>query len=180
MTGPREGLVLAEYKQIKAEQAARIATRDNLIYAVMVAVAGALTISHSAHSRAYLLLVPAVTCILGWTYLMNDQMITAIGAYIRETLPAMRWEREHSADRYRRSRKAGQLAVDLTTFCGPGAAALTAYWLAPGGPLLTSVSVLEAIGTGLLAWQFVRYAIPAVRSGDDAQARPAAHSEAGR
>lgn len=164
MTGSREGLALAEYKQIKAEQAARIATRDNLIYAVMVAVAGTLTISHSARDRGWLLLVPVVACVLGWTYLMNDQMITAIGHYVRETLPAMRWECEHPADRHRRSRKAGQLAVDLTTFCGPAAAALTAFWLAPAGLLLSIVSVFEAIGTGLLTWQFVRYAIPAIRS----------------
>jgi hypothetical protein len=38
------------------------------------------------------------------------------------------------------------------------AAAITAYWLAPAGPLLTAVSVLDAIATGLLAWQFVQYA----------------------
>ena len=54
-------LVLAEYKQIKAEQVARINTRDNLVYVTLVAVAGALTIAHSAHSRGYLLLVPVVT-----------------------------------------------------------------------------------------------------------------------
>ena len=32
-------LVLAEYKQIKSEQVARINTRDNLVYVTLVAIA---------------------------------------------------------------------------------------------------------------------------------------------
>ena len=153
-------MALAEYRQIKTEQAARIGCRDNLIYATLVAIAGTLTITHAAHSRAYLLLVPAVAGVLGWTYLANDQMITAIGRYVREhpALTGMGWEADHPADRRRRSRKMIQLAVDLTTFCGSGLVALAAFWLAsPQPPLLVAVSVAEAIATGVLAWQFTAY-----------------------
>jgi hypothetical protein len=155
-------LALAEYEQIKSEQVARIGTRDNLIYVTLVAIAGTLTITHSAHSRGYLLLVPAVTFVLGWTYLANDHMITAIGRYVREhpALPGMRWETDHPADKRRRSRKSIQLAVDLVTFCGSGLAALTAFWLAPAPQplLLVAAAAAEAIATGVLAWQFIAYA----------------------
>jgi hypothetical protein len=162
MASKPDELALAEYKQIKAEQVARINTRDNLVYVTLVAIAGALTITHSAHSRGYLLLVPVVTWVLGWTYLVNDHMITAIGRFVREHpgLPGMRWETDHPADRRRRSRKTIQLAVDLVTFCGSGLAALTAFWFAPApqSPLLVVASAAEAIATGVLAWQFIAYA----------------------
>jgi hypothetical protein len=153
-------LALAEYKQIKTEQVTRIGFRDNLMYVTLVAIAGTLTIS--AHSRGYLLLVPAVTGVLGWTYLVNDFMITAIGRYVREhpDLPGMRWETDHPADKRRAVRKTIQLAVDLVTFCGSGLAALTAFWLAsaPQSPLLVLASAIEVIATGVLAWQFIAYA----------------------
>jgi hypothetical protein len=155
-------LALAEYKQIKTEQVTRIGFRDNLMYVTLVAIAGTLTIAHSAHGHGYLLLVPAVAFVLGWTYLTNDHMITAIGRYVREHpgLPGMRWETDHPADKRRSSRKTIQLAVDLVTFCGSGLAALTVFWLAPAAhsPLLVAASAIEAMATGLLAWQFIAYA----------------------
>jgi hypothetical protein len=155
-------LALAEYQAIKGEQVARIGFRDNLMYVTLVAIAGTLTIAHSANSRGYLLLVPAVAFVLGWTYLANDHMITAIGRYVRENpaLPGMRWETDHPADRRRASRKTIQLAVDLAAFCGSAVAALTAFWLAPDpqSPLLIAASAVEAIAVGVLAWQFAAYA----------------------
>jgi hypothetical protein len=169
MTAEREGMALAEYRQIKTEQVARIGFRDNLIYVTLVAVAGTLTLTHSAHSRGYLLLVPAVTFVLGWTYLANDHMITAIGRYVREhpVLAGMRWETDHPADRRRASRKTIQLGVDLATFCGSAVAALVTFWAAPGpdAPLLIAVSAAETLVTGLLVWQFTAYAaLPARHS----------------
>jgi hypothetical protein len=161
-------IALTEYKQIKSEQVARIGFRDNLIYVTLVAIAGTLTITHSAHDRGYLLLVPAVTFILGWTYLVNDHMITAIGRYFREhpALPGLDWETDHPADRRRASRKAIQLAVDLATFCGPGMVALAAFWLAPApqSPLLAAASAAEALAAAVLVSQFVAYAeLPCLR-----------------
>ncbi|MBO0805861.1 MAG: hypothetical protein J2P25_22665 [Nocardiopsaceae bacterium] len=156
---PPDEIALTEYKQIKAEQASRIGTRDNLLYATMVAI-GAVIASSPAPAR--FLLIPPVTFILGWTYLANDHMITAIGRYVRDhpSLTGMLWETEHSADKRRRSRKATQLAVDLATFCGSGLVALIVFWLAPGpqAPLLLTASAIETLATGLLACQFVRYA----------------------
>lgn len=154
-----DALALAEYTAIKAEQTARIGWRDNLLYVTLVAVGSLLAVTHSAHSRGYLLLVPAVTVILGWNYLANDHMISAIGRYFREH-PAlsMGWEADHPADKRRVSRKVGQLAVDLATFCGSGAVALTAFWAAPESALLLAASAVEVIAVGALAWQFTAYA----------------------
>lgn len=152
-------MALAEYKQIKAEQVARINTRDNLIYVTLVAIAGGLAVPHAAHSRGYLLLVPAAAFVLGWTYLANDNMITAIGRYVREhPVLAMGWEHDHAADTRRASRKAIQLAVDLATFCGSAVVALATFWLAlPQPPALVAASIAEALATGVLAWQFAAY-----------------------
>ena len=164
-----DDLALAEYAAIKAEQTARIGWRDNLLYVTLVAIAGTLTVTHSAHSFGYLLLVPAVTVILGWNYLVNDQMITAIGRYFREhSALSMGWESDHPADKRRASRKAGQLAVDLATFCGSAAVALTAFWAAPEPPLLVAASIVEAVAVAALAWQFTAYAdiLPARRAAE--------------
>ena len=154
-------LALAEYQAIKGEQVARINTRDNLIYVTLVAIAGTLTIAHSANSRGYLLLVPAVAFVLGWTYLANDHMISAIGWYFREHpgLPGLGWETDHPGDKRRGSRKAIQFAVDLTVSCGSGVVALAAFWLAPAPQpaLLTAASAIEAVATAVLARQFAAY-----------------------
>ena len=156
----RTELALAEYRQVKGEQVARIGFRDNLLYVTLVAIGSLLAVTHSAHGRGYLLLVPAVAFVLGWTYLANDAMITAIGRYVRENpaLPAMRWETDHPADRRRASRKVIQLAVDLATFCGSGLAALAGFWLTPEPGLLVAASAVEAAAMIVLAWQFTSYA----------------------
>lgn len=153
-------MALAEYKQIKGEQVARINTRDNLIYVTLVAIAGGLAVPHAAHSQGYLLLAPAAAFVLGWTYLANDNMISAIGRYVRENpaLAAMGWEHDHRADKRRTSRKAIQLAVDLAMFCGSGVVALAAFWSALPQPTpLVAASIAEALATGVLAWQFAAY-----------------------
>jgi hypothetical protein len=157
MSSPTTEMALAEYDKIKTEQTARIGWRDNLLYVTLAAVG---TLLAFAHSGASLLLVPAVTTILGWNYLTNDQMISAIGRYFREhpTLQ-MGWEEEHPADARRKQRKAIQLAIDIATFCGSAACALIAFWITPGqSVLLTLGSAAEALAVAGLAWQFAAYA----------------------
>jgi hypothetical protein len=163
---PAHDVALAEYAQIKAEQVARIGFRDNLIYATLITIGGTVGFAHSA-ARTWLLLVPAAAFVLGWTYLANDHMITAIGRYFREhpTLPGLGWETDHPADKRHASRKAMQLAVDLATFCGSGLAALVIFWSAPGTSVLpVIVSAAEAVAVAVLAAQFTAYAdVPAPR-----------------
>lgn len=154
------GTALAEYKQIKTEQAGRIATRDNLLY-VTLAGSGAIFAAAHGGTPAYLLAVPVLAFILGWTFVVNDAMISAIGTYFRSHPvlgPDLGWERDRPADARRRSRKWMQLARDLTAFPLLGYAALIAYWTSPGpSPLLLLASAIEAAALGVLAWQIVLY-----------------------
>lgn len=165
-------LLLAEYEQIKQEQRARIGFRDNLIYAtigVKAAVIGS-TLARGVHLEM-LLLLPPLSVILGWTYLVNDEKISAVGRYIRNDLaPRLQeltperselfgWEFAHRSDVRRLSRKRFQLGVDLMTFCGSPLAALSVYWLS--GPThwsLLLASIAEAVMIVSLAMQVVRYA----------------------
>ena len=158
--GPDE-VTLAEYKQIKGEQDSRIKTRDNLLYAVIVATGAVLAGSHSPREW---LLVPVVAFILGWNYLVNDSMISFIGRYFREHpgLPGLRWEHDHHTDRRMAERKLIQLFADLITFPGTGSGFLVAFWLEPGPQpvLLLAASAAEAAAMLLLAWQFILYSAP--------------------
>ncbi len=163
-----------EYNRLKEEQARRVGFRDNLLYVTLVVVGGlsAYAIKGQEHYPAFLL-VPWACFILGWTYLMNDRAISAIGRYLRTSLPErleqgcgvpkclpFRWEVEHRNDDQRVVRKLFQLLVDLITFCFSGAVALVTYALlvpAPSGvaPLLISVGWVMII---VLGWYIVWYA----------------------
>jgi len=77
-----------------------------------------------------LLILPWVSLVLGWTYLMNDQKISAIGQYMRYTLvekignlvfrsgstigdieSIFGWETFHRSDKRRQRRKIEQLII---------------------------------------------------------------------
>ena len=142
-----EGLLnvyLQEYYKLKGEQSARIGFRDNLLYTTLIIFGTVLTFSYGEHPNPYALLVlPWVSLILGWTYLMNDQKITAIGRYLRYTLSIniakaveteepesiLAWEVAHRSDDERKRRKTMQLAIDELAFVVSGIAALIALQL---------------------------------------------------
>ncbi|MFI9174564.1 hypothetical protein [Streptomyces lincolnensis] len=166
-------LLLVEYQTIKDEQKARIGFRDNLLYVTLAVVAAVIAAAAQAKRPSMLLALPPVCVVLGWTYLVNDDKISAIGKYVREELgprlaglarpgggfEAFAWETGHRGDTRRRSRKAIQLAVDLTAFCAVPLAALVLFWAdGSGGGLLVAMSVLEAVAVAGLASQIVRYA----------------------
>jgi 1,4-dihydroxy-2-naphthoate octaprenyltransferase len=130
-----------EYNQLKNEQISRIGFRDNLIYVTLTLFGGILSyaLSDTNHYPA-LLIIPWVCFILGWTYLVNDQKISAIGQYIRLNLSEkienlidskskkiLGWETEHRDDHHRKSRKYTQLIVDLITFCFAGIISLLLF-----------------------------------------------------
>lgn len=78
---------LHEYEKLKEEQAQRIGFRDNMLYVTLGVFGAILSFALSGKSNYYaLLVIPWVCLILGWTYLVNDEKITAIGRYIRLTL----------------------------------------------------------------------------------------------
>lgn len=154
---------LQEYNKLKDEQAKRIGFRDNLLYVTLGLFGGIISISISNQSNYYaFLVIPWVCLILGWTYLVNDQKITAIGRYIRYNLvkeiqkaipdtsveqitqetnypkleTILGWEIAHRSDKHRIRRKIEQLIIDQITFVFSGVIALLAFWLLVPQPLL--------------------------------------------
>ncbi|MEU4162550.1 hypothetical protein [Actinoplanes sp. NPDC026670] len=157
-----------ELKTLKDEQRDRIRARDNLVYSLIVAIA-AVAGGTKLAGPAVALLLPPVALALGWTHLINDQKVSAIGRYLRTDLAprlsaltgadVLRWETAHRSDRLRRQRKGIQLGVDLTVFVLPAAIATGWYWASqPTNPALIAASVLEAITVLIAAWQVVAYA----------------------
>ncbi|MEU6255129.1 hypothetical protein [Streptomyces sp. NPDC047043] len=165
-------LLLAEYQTVKDEQKSRIGFRDNLLYVTLAVVAAVIAAAAQARQPAMLLALPPVTVVLGWTYLVNDEKISAIGRFVRDDLGprlaqlahaegAFAWETVHRGDARRRSRKAIQCAVDLLAFCVVPLAGLTVYWAAgqttAGLLFLSALEALAVIGLGV---QVVLYARP--------------------
>ncbi|MCK1820070.1 hypothetical protein MTQ10_10665 [Streptomyces sp. XM83C] len=168
-------LLLAEYQNVKDEQKARIGFRDNLLYVTLAVVAAVLAAAAQAGQPSMLLALPPVCVVLGWTYLVNDEKISAIGRYVREELgprlarladatggfEAFGWETAHRSDARRGTRKVIQCVIDLTAFCAVPFAALVVFWASgDGGGLLVALSVLEALTVVGLAVQLVLYALP--------------------
>jgi hypothetical protein len=164
-------LLMAEYDRVKEEQKARIGFRDNLLYVAVAATVTVLFGATQAHRAELLLALPVVTCVLGWTYLANDQKISAIGRYIRTDLgprlgslagepgSPFGWEAAHRSDSRRKQRKIIQCVVDLLVFGAVPLAALLAFWLrSTGGLLSVTASILELAAVSALGAQIVVYA----------------------
>jgi hypothetical protein len=166
---------LHEYEKLKEEQAQRIGFRDNLLY-VTLGVFGAVVsfaVTNKANYYA-LLVIPWVSLILGWNYLVNDEKVSAIGKYIRLTLtekikeqtghPEIEsifgWETAHRSDNRRKRRKIEQLIIDEITFVFSGVIALIAFWLlVSNSPLVVNIlGVIELILLLILAVEIFIYA----------------------
>lgn len=155
---------LQEYEKLKDEQTQRIGFRDNLLYVTLGVFGAVITFAVSSKTNYYaLLVIPWVCLILGWTYLVNDEKITAIGRYIRLNLAEkikeltghteiesiFGWEIAHRSDNRRKRRKIEQLVVDQITFVFSGIIALIAFWLLEPKPPL-NVNILGGIELILL------------------------------
>lgn len=131
-----------EYDKLKSEQTQRIGFRDNLLYVTLGLFVTVVSFAVSNPSNYYaLLVVPWVCLILGWTYVVNDEKISAIGRYIRLNLvekikeqtghtdieSIFGWEIVHRSDRRRKRRKIEQLIIDEITFVFSGVIALVAF-----------------------------------------------------
>ncbi len=138
---------LQEYGKLKDEQVQRIGFRDNLLYVTLALFATVLALAFGEKVNPYALLVlPWVSLVLGWTYLVNDQKVSAIGQYIRSTLvdkvsslagrgdtdicepePVFGWEIAHRSDHWRKRRKVEQLIIDEIAFVISGFVALVVF-----------------------------------------------------
>lgn len=181
MPGPQDvsitQILLAEYQSIKEEQRARIGFRDNLLYVTLAAVTAVAAAAAQFPHAGLLLALPPVSIVLGWTYLVNDEKISAVTRYVRTDLRSQLgqaaavapealfgWETAHAADRHRRSRKIIQCGVDLTAFCLVPGAAIVIQWTAFHTPApLVAVSLFELVAIAGLGYQIIQYALPATR-----------------
>ncbi len=86
-TKQRLQIYIKEYDKLKAEQTQRIGFRDGMIYTTLGAFGAllAFVVTHNLNYHA-LLIAPWLCVILGWTYLVNDEKISALGRYIRKDL----------------------------------------------------------------------------------------------
>ncbi|MBD1858907.1 hypothetical protein Q2T42_08610 [Leptolyngbya boryana CZ1] len=136
---------LQEYSKLKDEQAQRIGFRDNLLYVTLSLFGVIMALAVGERSTPYALLVlPWICLVLGWTYVNNDQKISAIGHYIHNHLGAQvhqvlhdqcsdlqysifGWEIENRRDQTRKRRKIEQLIVNEMAFICSGVTALIVF-----------------------------------------------------
>jgi hypothetical protein len=166
---------LAEYEKLKAEQAQRIGFRDNLLYVTLAIFGVIIPTAISDPTKYYaLLVIPWICLILGWTYLINDEKISAIGRYIRLTLvekvqqktghpdveSLFGWEIAHRSDPRRSRRKIEQLIIDEITFVLSGILALAVFFLlVPKAALAVYIlGGFELILLLVLGWEIIIYA----------------------
>lgn len=168
-------VLLAEYNNLKSEQAQRIGFRDNLLYVTLGLFGTVVSFAVSSPANYYaFLIIPWICLILGWTYLINDEKISALGKYIRLTLvekvsektgytdlgSLFGWEIVHRSDPKRMRRKVQQLVMDEITFVFSGAIAIFAFWYLVEQPSL-AVNVLCWVELALLvvlAYEMIVYA----------------------
>ncbi|MCU4748093.1 MULTISPECIES: hypothetical protein [unclassified Streptomyces] len=164
-------LLLAEYDRIKEEQKTRIGFRDNLLYFTLAASTAVLAISVQSGQTQLLLAIPAICLVLGWTYLVNDEKISAIGCYIRDRLgprlaelsgaqgAVFDWEFYHRGDASRTTRKRIQIAVDLFTYTALPMICVAAFLCSPAvQPALVVASLTQTLALAVLGWQFLHHA----------------------
>ncbi|MGW7454233.1 hypothetical protein [Streptomyces sp. NPDC054787] len=162
-------ILLAEYDRLKEEQKTRIGFRDNLLYFTLAAATAVVAITAQSGQSGLLLSVPAICLILGWTYLVNDEKISAIGGYVRDRLgprlgdltsargAAFDWEVYHRNIAGRAVRKRLQTAVDLFTYVVLPMVCTTAFWRSPVvQPLLALASLGQTLALAVLGWLFLR------------------------
>lgn len=157
---------LSEYEQLKSEQTARIGFRDNLIYVTLALAGGLFSFSVAKDGdHIALLIVPFVTFVLGWTYVMNDDRISAISDYLRtearprlETLTAsadgaiLGWEVFTRRELRRARRKVVQVIVNELVFVGSGVGALAIFWSASGAAPGVGAFIATFAGAFLLVF----------------------------
>ncbi len=135
-----EDVDLAEYQALKSgEQNDRIKTRDNLVYATLIALGAVGAFTLQANNWHLLLAVPYPVLILGWLYLGNDDAVARLRIYFRDAtrhrLAArldvdagrlLKWEAQPRARGWRMW-TIGALVFNLALFIAPAAAALTTW-----------------------------------------------------
>ncbi|WP_417384158.1 hypothetical protein [Gimesia sp.] len=168
-----------EYQALKSEQSARIGFRDNLLYVTLGSLGALLGYSFfsleqlevNADRALALLAGPWITIILGWTYCINDRVITQIARYVELNLKQkmqqiegldrcapFEWEILHRTDENRFARKLMQLIIDLFAFPIAGVTfivlSLSQSYLSLG-VMGTTIAVFEVLLLLVLTWHII-------------------------
>jgi hypothetical protein len=167
--------LIKEYEKLKDEQHKRIEFRDHMIYLTLAAIGTVFSFAlEKPDLNIALLVLPFLCIVLGWTYLVNDEKISAIGNYVRtclvpkltehnpeDKLPISgHWEDFLKKDKSRRQRKWFQLFIDLSIYCFSGAISIISFYKLHGNINLyfILVSIAEGLLLLLLTYQFIKYA----------------------
>ena len=164
--------LLVEYWKLKDEQIKRIEMRDHLMYLTLVAVGTvfAFAIQNADHAIAFLVL-PFICMVLGWSSLVNDEKVSAIGRYLRENLiPTLKtwggqqnsntnWEWFHLRESKRTEVKSIQFLVDLFVYCLSGIVGTVCFFVlsVPDSFWIVMAAVIESALLVVLAIQFYRF-----------------------
>ncbi len=176
---------MREYTALKTEQSARIGFRDNLLYVQLAAVGAVFAFATGRDSYSdSLLVIPWLSIILGWTYVVNDHHVSRLGKFVREDLHTrmreffpqlpegiFNWELFHRSDKLstlkgsqklaaREIRKPIQFLIDWLTFVASGAVAIVIFFSRSQGvsSLEYSLVVVEVSLLVLLSVAFWIYA----------------------
>lgn len=166
--------LIKEYEKLKDEQHKRIEFRDHMIYLTLAAIGGVFSFAlEKPDLNVALLVLPFLCVVLGWTYLGNDEKISAIGKYIRTVLITKikssdsadsnllsdNWEEFLRKDRLRRQRKVFQLFVDLSIFCVSGVVSIISFFVLHSSChwYFVLTAICELLFILFLTFQFVKY-----------------------
>ena len=174
---------LQEYDKLKDEQTSRIGFRDNLLYINLATIGAVLSFIFSKESSGdipkyvALLVVPWISSILGWTYLINDDKISALGDYFKESLSInikaeisevlsetaedllIGWEKFNKTYKRRTRRKIQQLVIDEFAFVAPAFLSVMSYFsITPSvPPMVQGLCWIELIISGFLGIEIFLY-----------------------
>jgi hypothetical protein len=169
---------LKEYDKLKSEQSQRIGFRDNLLYVTLGLFGTIVSFAVSKQANHYALLVlPWVSLILGWTYVVNDEKISALGKYIRTQLAkkvkekiedseiesVFSWESYRRVNKGRKPRKIKQFIVNQIAFVVPGIVTLLAFcYLVPKAPneikILAGTELVLLLILAIEIWNYADFA----------------------
>jgi hypothetical protein len=134
--------------------------------------------AHTMLALFPLLILPWISLILGWTYFLTDDRVSALGRYLRQELadriqrltggaePVFGWEVAHRSDVDRVFRKVIQFLIDAVTFTGAGALGVFLFWFyAPDAEktgaaaiALTCIGIAFMVFLAYLTWKFADFA----------------------
>jgi len=167
-------LLVKEFEKLKDEQRARIDFRDKMIFVTLGAIGTVFSfVIEKPDYFKLLLVIPLICIILGWTYLINDEKISALGRYFRtdfinqfeklngntDLVLIKNWEEFQRKDVRRRGRKKIQLLIDLFMFCISALSCLAVFLFLDNqiSTIKILVVVCETILILMLAYQFIKY-----------------------